>query len=60
MDDLALNDMALILSVDMNVNVSIEIHIKYDKLLILRKKSDREAYLKSVQNLRIILLKIKT
>jgi hypothetical protein len=39
MDDLALNDMALILGTDINADVSIEIHMKYDKLLvILRKK----------------------
>jgi hypothetical protein len=36
---------ALILSIDIYANVSIEIHMKYDKLLILRKKSDRCAYL---------------
>jgi hypothetical protein len=28
----------LILDVDMNVDVSIETHMKYDKLLILKKK----------------------
>jgi hypothetical protein len=38
MDDLTLNDVALILGVDMNADLSIEIHMKYDKLLILRKK----------------------
>jgi hypothetical protein len=38
MDDLALNDVTLILGADMNVDVSVETHIKYYKLLILRKK----------------------
>jgi len=38
MDDLTLNDVALILGIDMNADLSIEIHMKYDKLLILRKK----------------------
>jgi hypothetical protein len=33
-----LNDVALILDVDMKVDVSIETHMKYDKLLILKKK----------------------
>jgi hypothetical protein len=37
-DDLTLNDVALILGVDMDTDVSIETHMKYDKLLILRKK----------------------
>jgi hypothetical protein len=60
MNDLSLNDMAFGLSVDMNANLSIEIHIKYAKLLILREKSNRGAYLKCVQNLRIILLKLET
>jgi hypothetical protein len=32
------NDMAFVLGVDIDVNVSIETHIKYDQLLILRKK----------------------
>jgi hypothetical protein len=41
MDDLTLNDVTLILCSDMNANLSIETHMKYDKLLILRKKSDR-------------------
>jgi hypothetical protein len=41
MDDLALNDVALILGADINANVSIESHMKYDKLLILRKKNDK-------------------
>jgi hypothetical protein len=35
MDDLALNDVALILDANMNADVSIETHIKYDKLLVL-------------------------
>jgi hypothetical protein len=60
MNDLSLNDMAFGLSVEMNANLSIEIHIKYAKLLILREKSNRWAYLKCVKNLRIILLKLET
>jgi hypothetical protein len=53
----------LILSVDMNDDVSIETHIKYDKLVILRKKKKKvtkETYLKFVQNLKTIFLKLKT
>jgi hypothetical protein len=51
MDDLVLNDVALILGVDIDANVLIETHMwhmKYDKLLILKrkKKSDRNVYLK--------------
>jgi hypothetical protein len=38
MDDLALNDVEMIWGGDIDVDVSIETHIKYDKLLILRKK----------------------
>jgi hypothetical protein len=38
MDDLAFNGVALILDTDIDANVSIETHMKYDKLLILRKK----------------------
>jgi hypothetical protein len=38
MDDLALNDVVLILGADMDADVSIETNKKYDKLLILRKK----------------------
>jgi hypothetical protein len=34
MDDLVLNDMALILGANMDTDVSIETHMKYDKLLI--------------------------
>jgi hypothetical protein len=37
-DNLVLNDIALILGADMDSNLSIETHMKYDKLLILRKK----------------------
>jgi hypothetical protein len=37
-DDLALNDMALILGADMDVDVSIETHMTYDNPLILTKK----------------------
>jgi hypothetical protein len=51
MDSLALNDMTLILGFDMNVNVSIETHVTYDKPFIL---TDSE------QNLRIIFLKLET
>jgi hypothetical protein len=38
MDDLTLNDITLILGIDIDVDGSIEIHMKYEKLLILRKK----------------------
>jgi hypothetical protein len=38
MNHLVLNDVTLILGVDMDVDVSIETHMKYDKLLILKKK----------------------
>jgi hypothetical protein len=38
MDDLTLNDVELILDTDSDVDLSIETHMKYDKLLILRKK----------------------
>lgn len=38
MNNLSLNDMAFVLYADMNVNVSIETHMKYVKLLILKKK----------------------
>jgi len=38
MNDLSLNDMAFVLDADMNANVSITTHIKYVKLLILKKK----------------------
>jgi hypothetical protein len=38
MDDLALNDVTLILGTDIDTDVSIETHVKYDKLLILMKK----------------------
>jgi hypothetical protein len=55
-----LNDVVLILGTD----VSIETHMKSDKLTInfekKKKKSDKLAYLKFVQNLRIIFLKLKT
>jgi len=50
---------ALILGANMDTNVSIEIHMKYDKLLILKKKNDRGAYLKFVQNLKTIFLKLE-
>lgn len=38
MDDLVFNGITLILSTDIDAGVSIETHIKYGKLLILRKK----------------------
>jgi len=42
MDDLVLNVVTLISGADMYADVSTETHIKYDKLLILRKeKNDR-------------------
>jgi hypothetical protein len=34
----SLNDVTLILGTNMDIDVSIETHIKYDKLLILEKK----------------------
>jgi hypothetical protein len=37
-NDLALNDMTLILGIDMNARVLIETHVMYDKLFILTKK----------------------
>jgi hypothetical protein len=48
MDDLTLNDVALILGVNMDVDLSIETHIKYDKLLILRKKATKGPISKKV------------
>jgi hypothetical protein len=42
MDNLALNDVTLILGADMNADVPIETHMKYYKLLILRKKVTEE------------------
>jgi hypothetical protein len=38
MDDLAPNDISLILDVDMNANMSIETHITYNKPLIFYGK----------------------
>jgi hypothetical protein len=38
MDDLALNDVTMMLGVNIDADVSIETHMKYDKLLILKKK----------------------
>jgi hypothetical protein len=38
MDNLTLNNIILILSVDINVSVLIETYMTYDKLLILTKK----------------------
>jgi hypothetical protein len=53
--------MSFVSGTDMDANMSIETHIKYAKLLILRKKKgDRVTYLKFVQNLRIIFLKLET
>jgi len=37
-NDLALNDMTLILGIDMKARVLIETHVMYDKLFILTKK----------------------
>lgn len=51
--------MSLILGTDMNVGVSIETYVTYDKPLIERK-NDRGTYLNSGQNLRIIFLKLET
>lgn len=48
MNDLALNDITLILSDDMNVSMSIEIYVKYDKPFILTK-NDKGTYLKLIQ-----------
>jgi len=47
MDDLALNDIILILSVDMNASVSIETHVKCEKPFILTK-NDKGTYLKLI------------
>jgi hypothetical protein len=55
MNNLILNDVTLLLSVD----ILIETYMKYDKLLILRKKNNRYAYLKFVQNLKTIFLKLE-
>jgi hypothetical protein len=52
--------MTFVLSVDIDANVSIETNIKYAKLLILKKKVIEGAYLKFVQNLRTIFLKLET
>jgi hypothetical protein len=41
-DDFALNDVTLILDADMDTNVSTETHMKYYKLLILRRKKKRK------------------
>jgi hypothetical protein len=41
MYSLTLNDVTLILGADMDANVSIETHMKYDKLLILKKKATK-------------------
>jgi hypothetical protein len=38
MDDLALNDMTLILGVDMNTSVAIETHMTYNKPFMLTEK----------------------
>jgi hypothetical protein len=60
MDDFALNDLTLILGIDIDADMWIETHINYDKLLILKEKIDRMTYLKFMQNLRTIFLKLKT
>jgi hypothetical protein len=51
---------ALILGTDMDADVSIQTQMKYDKLLILKKENERGVYLKFVQNLRTIFLKLET
>lgn len=48
MDDLTLNNMALILSADMDADLLIETHMKYDKILILRKKATQGPIRKKV------------
>jgi len=59
MDDLVLNDVGLILSADMDIDVSIETH-KIWQTINFEEKSDRVAYLKFVQNIRTIFLKLET
>jgi len=56
MDNLALNDITLILRIDMDVDGSIEIW----QTINFEEKSDRGTYLKFVQNLMTIFLKLKT
>jgi hypothetical protein len=63
MDNLKLNDMILILGIDMNANVSIEIHVTYDKQFILtdsRQNPNKMTYLKPEQNLKTTFLKLET
>jgi uncharacterized protein YcfL len=63
MDSLTLNDMTLILGIDMNANVSIEIHVTYNKQFILmdfRQNPNKVTYLKSGQNLKTIFFKLET
>jgi hypothetical protein len=58
---LALNDVVLILGADMDTNLPIETRThEIWQIINLEKKSDRGAYLKFVQNLRTIFLKLKT
>jgi len=59
MDDFALNDMTLILDTDIDVDVNWDTH-KIWQTINLEEKSDRWAYLKFMQNLRNIFLKLET
>jgi hypothetical protein len=59
MDDFALNDMTLILDTDIDVDVNWDTH-KIWQTINLEEKSDRWAYLKFMQNLRTIFLKLET
>jgi hypothetical protein len=55
--------MTLILGIDMNANVSIEIHVTYDKQFILtdsKQNPNKVTYLKPGQNLKTIFLKLET
>jgi hypothetical protein len=50
MDDLALNDVTLILGADNEIL----------QIINFKEKSDRDVYLKFIQNLKIIFLKLET
>jgi predicted RNA-binding protein len=50
MDDLTLNDMTLILSVDVNDVVLIETHVSYDKPFILIKKIKSKDHIIEIWN----------
>jgi len=60
MDDLAFNDMTLILSVNMDVNLSIETHGIWQTINFFWQESDKWTYLKFGHNLRVIFLKLET